>query len=150
MVHIWKGRLFFGPPNRLHLGGGDAGRVNLKCNPVLPRDQRTATNFFNTGCISLPAKGDIGNAPRNLYRGPGRNNWDMTLFRNFKLGSEQRVLTFRWEVYNVFNHTQFASIDNTILYLAAGSALLNVNSTFGQALTAQPPRQMQFSLRLRF
>jgi hypothetical protein len=133
-----------------YLGGGDAGRVNLTCNPVLPRDQRTDAKFFNTGCISLPARGDIGSAPRNIYRGPGRNNWDMTLFRNFKLGSEERVLTFRWEVYNLFNHTQFSSIDNTILYLAAGPAILNLNSTFGQALGAASPRQMQFSLRFRF
>jgi hypothetical protein len=74
----------------------------------------------------------------------------MTLFRNFNLGSEERVLTFRWEVYNVFNHTQFSSVDNTILYLAMGPAIMNVNSTFGQALSAASPRQMQFSLRFRF
>ena len=133
-----------------YLGGGDAGRVNLTCNPALPRDQRTVDKFFNTGCISLPTRGDIGNAPRDVYRGPGRNNWDMTLLRNFELGSEQRVLTFRWEVYNLFNHTQFTSIDNTVLYLAAGPAILNLESTFGQALSAAPARQMQFSLRFRF
>jgi len=100
--------------------------------------------------MSLPGKGDIGNAPKDVYRGLGRNNWDMTLFRNFKLGAEERVLTFRWEVYNVFNHTQLSSIDNTVLYLAAGPATLNLNPTFGQALSALPARQMPFSLRLRF
>lgn len=133
-----------------YLGGGDAGRVNLACNPALPRDQRTVEKYWNTSCVSLPARGDVGNAPKDVYRGPGRNNWDMTLFRNFRLGSEERVLTFRWEVYNLFNHTQFTGIDNTVLYLAAGPAIMNVNPTFGQALNAAPARQMQFSLRVRF
>jgi hypothetical protein len=133
-----------------YLGGGDAGRVNLTCNPALPRDQRTVEKYWNTSCVSLPARGDVGNAPKDVYRGPGRNNWDMTLFRNFRLGSEERVLTFRWEVYNLFNHTQFTGIDNTVLYLAAGPAIMNVNPTFGQALNAAPARQMQFSLRVRF
>ena len=35
------------------------------------------------------------------------NNWDMTFSKNFPLKSEKRVLMFRAEMYNIFNHTQF-------------------------------------------
>ena len=42
-----------------------------------------------------------------------RSNFDLTWFRNFNLGSDKRVLTFRAEAYNVLNHTQLNSIDTT-------------------------------------
>jgi hypothetical protein len=133
-----------------HLGGGDSPRVNLTCDPNLPRGERTVDRFFNTSCIELPGRGDYGNASKNIYRGPGRNNWDMSLMRNFNLGSEERVLTFRWELYNIFNHTQFSTIDNLLLYAAFGPSPINLNANFGKATGAYSARQMQFSLRLRF
>src|SRR5205807_3405558 len=107
----------------------DAQRVNLTCNPNLGHYDKTEDMFFNTSCISFAGKGDIGNAPKDAVRGPGRSNFDMTLFRNFKLGSEQRIMTFRAEVYNVFNHTQLNSIDGTAIYLPTGQ---QINPTFGQ------------------
>ena len=127
-------------------GGGDIQRVNLTCNPNLAHSDKTPTRFFNTTCIQFPG-GSLGNANKAVVRGPGRNNFDLSLFRNFNLGSEKRVLTFRAEAYNAFNHTQLNSIDTTAVYLPNG---INVNPTFGQALGAWPARQLQFSLRLRF
>jgi hypothetical protein len=56
-------------------------------------------------------------------------------------------MTFRFEAYNAFNHTQFNTIDTTPRYSTAGAQL---NPTFGQPLTAYPARQLQFSLRLKF
>jgi hypothetical protein len=58
---------------------------------------------------------------------------------NFKLGNEQRVLTFRWELYNVFNHTQFNSIDTTATFNATTGQ--QTSATFVQALGALPARQ---------
>jgi hypothetical protein len=127
------------------VGGGDAQRVNLTCNPNYGHD-RTANNWFNTSCIQYPGA-TLGNSGRNVLRGPGRTNLDLTLFRNFNLASDTRVLTFRWEVYNAFNHTQFNTVDTTARFNAAGQ---QTNPTFGQAIGAYPARQMQFSLRLRF
>ena len=128
-------------------GGGDQPpRVNLSCNPNLGHYDKTPDKFFDASCIQFPGNTN-GNANKAVVRGPGRSNFDLTVFRNFNLGSDTRVLTFRAEAYNVFNHTQLNSIDNTAVYLPFG---LNVNPTFGQALGAWPARQMQFSLRLRF
>jgi hypothetical protein len=128
-------------------GGGDQPpRVNLSCNPNLGHYDKTPEKFYDASCIQFPGNTN-GNANKAVVRGPGRSNFDLTLFRNFNLGSDKRVLTFRAEAYNVFNHTQLNAIDNTAVYLPFG---LNVNPTFGQALGAWPARQMQFSLRLRF
>ena len=128
------------------LGGGDAGRVNLSCNPNLGHFDKTSARFFDTSCVSIPGKGDIGNAPKDAVRGPGRSNLDTTLFRNFNIGSEKRVLTFRWEVYNTFNHTQFNAIDTNATVIAGK----NTSTTFGSATGAWAARQMQFSLRFTF
>ncbi len=129
-------------------GGADGQRANLTCNPNQGHYDKTVNAFFNTSCVAFAGRGDIGNAPKDAVRGPGRSNFDMTLFRNFNLGSERKVLTFRSEVYNVFNHTQFNSIDLTARFDPATGR--QVNTTFGQALGAWSARQMQFSLRLKF
>ena len=128
------------------LGGGDSQRVNFSCNPNYSRSGRSVTNYFNTSCIQYPGA-TYGNEGRNIINGPGRNNFDMALFRNFNVGNERRVLTFRYETYNTFNHLQLNTIDTSPRYSPAGA---QINPTFGQALTAYPARQMQLSLRLRF
>jgi len=130
------------------LGGGDTGRVNLTCNPNLARGEKTQARWFNTSCIAMPAKGDMGNASRDVFKRPGRNNWDLTLFRSFNLGAEGRTLSFRMELYNAFNSTQFTTIDGAARFNTTTGA--QTNPTFGQVLGAAAPRQMQFSLRLRF
>ena len=128
------------------VGGGDYQRVNLTCNPNLSRSGRAASAYFNTSCIQFPGS-TLGNSGRNVIKGPGRNNFDFALFRNFHLGSEKRTLIFRAEAYNAFNHLQINTIDTSPRYNAAG---VQINPTFGQGLTAYPARQMQLSLRFRF
>ncbi len=127
------------------VGGGDYQRVNVTCNPNYGHFDRSGINFINTACVQYPGA-SIGNAGRNIIRGPGRNSLDLALFRNFNLG-ESRMLTFRFEAYNAFNHTQFNTVDLSPRYNTAG---VQINPTFGQALTAYPARQLQFSARVRF
>ena len=53
----------------------------------------------------------FGYMGRNTLHGPGRNNWDIALLKNFTpLWSEGSMLQFRLETYNTFNHTQFQGI----------------------------------------
>ena len=40
-------------------------------------------------CFSIPAPGTFGNSARNLWHGPGVNNWDVSFFKQFPLWSEQ-------------------------------------------------------------
>ena len=128
-------------------GGGDGQRVVVTGKAPLPHGERAFSRWFNTSVFARPAKGDPGNAPKDVFRGPGRNNWDVTLFKNFPLKSEERVLQFRWEFYNVLNHTQFAGVDSSARFDAAGN---QINGLFGQATSARTPRIMQVSLRFRF
>ena len=130
-------------------GGGDGQRVEMTCNPNLPHDQRNVNQFFDTACIALPVGlGNPGDAPVDVYRGPGINNTDATLFKNFPLHNEKRVLQFRWEFYNLFNHTQFLTVNNSAVFNPTTGA--QTNGLLGHAITARDARIMQVSLRLRF
>jgi hypothetical protein len=82
----------------------------------------------------------FGNLGRNILRGPGQRNADMALIKRTRLG-EKVSMTFRWEVFNVFNWSNFAN--------PAGD--VSSPSTFGK-ITAMSvnPRIMQFGLKLEF
>ncbi len=129
-------------------GGGDGQRVNISGDPRLAHSDRTVDHFLNTSVFSLPQKGDAGNAARDLFRGPGLIVSDATLFKNFPIKGEQRALQLRWEVYNLFNHTNFSSVDNTTRF--DPSTGIQTNATFGRATAARNPRLMQVSLRFSF
>jgi hypothetical protein len=125
-------------------GGGDGTRVVMLSNPSGPR---TFTQWFNTSAFGLPAHGTFGNAPRNVFRGPGVNNFDLSLGKKFALGKETRNVQFRWEAFNAFNHTQFDTVNTTANFTAAG---VQTNGQFGQVTGVRPPRVMQLSLRVEF
>jgi len=128
-------------------GGGDGARLWITGNPVLPRDERTPDHWFNTSAFTPPRRGEVGNAPKDVIRLPGANNWDMSIFKKFNLRSESRYLQFRWEIYNVFNHTQFSNVDSNAIFSAAG---VQTNNQFGRVNGARDPRTMQLALRLTF
>lgn len=129
------------------LGGGDPGRVDLIGPVQLDRSARTFNKYFATQNVVKPAKGDLGNAGRVNFRGPGINNWDMNLSKTFPLASEKRNLQFRWEAYNVFNHSQFSGVNASATFNAAG---VQTNPNFGRITSARNPRIMQGSLRFSF
>ena len=92
-----------------------------------------------------------GNMGRNVLRGPGINNWDISIMKNFQL-TESKSLQFQSNFFNAFNHTQFYG--PTSSEGSTGGA-----SQFGQVSTdtspsSSPyyrgPRIMQFALKIYF
>lgn len=85
----------------------------------------------------------FGTAEKGVIRGPGRNNWDIALHKEFAgipfINPEGANLQLRIESFNTFNHTQWAGINAN--YSAGGFG--NVNSTLG-------PRQVQLTMKLAF
>jgi hypothetical protein len=84
--------------------------------------------------------GQFGNTPRTLCCNSPINNFDMGIFKDTSVGEKMR-LEFRTEIYNVFNHAQFYSIDGN-----SG----NAGTTFGQPQKVRDPRLLQFALKLLF
>lgn len=128
-------------------GGGDGNRVNIRQSATLGRAERDFTRWFDPTAFSRPARGDFGNAPKDVYRGPGINSWDISVFKNFPVFSESRIIQFRSEFYNLFNHTQFSSVDSTARFDAAGN---QVNTRLGQVTGARSSRVIQFALSFKF
>jgi hypothetical protein len=129
------------------LGGGDGGRIIVTGKAALSHADRDFLRWFNTSVFARPAKGDLGNAPKDVFRGPGFNSWDITLFKNFPIKSERRILTFRWEMYNAFNHTQYSGLNTSARFDPAGA---QTNALFGTVTSARAARVMQASLRFKF
>jgi 3D (Asp-Asp-Asp) domain-containing protein len=80
----------------------------------------------------------FGNLGHNALRGPGRDQWNLAMFKSFAF-SERAHLELRAESYNTWNHTQFNGISGTI-----GSA------TAGQETSAFDPRVFQLGAKLMF
>jgi hypothetical protein len=121
-------------------------RVVLTGNPVLPKGDRTFSRNFNTEVVKAPAVGTLGNAGRYNLRGPGINNWDISLLKNIPVG-ERVKLQFRSEFYNAFNHTQFNGLDVAARFDAQGR---QVNARFGEFTGALTPRIIQLAIRASF
>ncbi len=94
-------------------------------------------NLFTNATV---APGTIGNAPRTICCGPGINNWDMSFNKQTHFG-ERWQMEFRGDIFNVWNHAQFYSVDGDVS---------NTGSTFGQVQHVHDPRLVQFSLKFRF
>jgi hypothetical protein len=95
----------------------------------------------------MPAVGTLGNAAKTLIRGPGIDNFDLAMFKNFYLRERLR-LQFRVEAYNAFNHTQFSDLDTTARFNSATGQ--QINSRFSEFTAARTPRRLQLALRLVF
>jgi len=125
----------------------DGPRVVVLANPILPKSERSFSHNFPTDVFAPPAVGTFGNAPRDVIRGPGVNNWDLSLFKNFRLPGERFKLQFRGEAYNAFNHTQFSNLDTTARFDAQGN---QTNARLSEFTAARPARRIQLALRLNF
>jgi hypothetical protein len=113
-----------------------SGPLQLNHNP------RNGQPYFNTALFSVPVVGDPGNARRRFFSGPGMDNYDMSLQKNFQL-SESKVLDLRAEGFNVFNHAQFCGPQ-------AVNGNITDNSDFGQVVSAAAPRLIQLAVNLVF
>ena len=127
---------------------GNAQPFLMTGDPNLPRSQRTVDRWFDTSVFKRPAgRGDLGNDCNNArIRLPGYNNHDLSLFKDFPVARNQKM-QFRWEIYNLFNATQFADVNTAAQFDATGK---QTNANFGKVTSARNERRMQLSIRYIF
>ena len=70
----------------------DGARIVMAGNPVLPKSERTFTRYFRTDVFRAPAVGTVGNAAKTVLRGPGINNWDIAVYKNFPASEKVRSI----------------------------------------------------------
>jgi hypothetical protein len=89
---------------------------------------------FNCSGVAQFTFGTLG---RNAIRGPGINNWDLSLIKRTSI-TERLKIEFRAEFFNAFNHAQFLNPH----YKSSGN--------FAQVTLARDPRLGQLGLKLSF
>lgn len=102
----------------------------------------TAPAVANSIAVNGVEAIDYGNSGIGVARGPGNNNWDMTLGKETRVGgiNEGATLTFRTEFFNVWNHAQYANPGT-----AVGTASYGVINASSVA-----PRLIQFALKYQY
>ncbi len=114
-----------------------------------PYAGQNSAQWLNVGAFTRPADGTWGTTHRNQFRYPWIQNLDSSLIKNFNF-SERMKLTYRFEVFNVFNHAEIWSANNGFSADAPGLGLSATNATFGEVNGWRDPREIQMALRFQF
>ena len=120
---------------------------------LTPSGGKSVAEWINPAAFSAPA-GEFGTAPRDLVRGPGTWQIDLSADKTFPLWEHGR-LQFRSEFYNIFNHPQLGQPQSTFNpsnTTGFGSIITTVNLNVSPItpVGSGTPREMQFALRLDF
>jgi hypothetical protein len=106
---------------------------------------------LNQSAFIRPPDGQWGDLGRNALRLPGISNVDMALMKSFAI-TERAKVTFRFEVFNLFNHPELWSINTNFNGDNPGSGLSASDGTFGQPASGgyRDARTIQLALRFAF
>jgi Carboxypeptidase regulatory-like domain/TonB-dependent Receptor Plug Domain len=139
-------------------GIGSAARADIIGDPtvgVVQSPDQLGPQIYNPNAYALPRGLTIGNTGRNSLNNTHWTNFDMALFKHFRI-NERMNIEFRAEAFNIFNHTQWLPIAGD-----SGSAANNLgetNNTFSlspgdgflQVTGAHNPRILQLGLKFNF
>ncbi|MBZ5568574.1 MAG: carboxypeptidase regulatory-like domain-containing protein [Acidobacteriia bacterium] len=137
-----------GSPINVVRGIQDSGleglRPDLLRDPNLPPAKRTLQEYFDVSAFDTSRftgshLHDVGNAPRNVLRGPGFVNLDLSVFKGARLKEWGRV-QFRVEFFNLANTPHFANPNGS---MSAGN-FGSITQTIGN------PRIIQFAAKVEF
>jgi hypothetical protein len=111
------------------------GPLQINTNP------RNGRSEFNTSLFAPEALGQLGNAARRFFYGPGIDNFDMQISKTVQF-TDSRSLDIRVEAFNVFNHAQFygpSAVDGEIN-----------DPNFGRVVSAAAPRLVHVAAKFHF
>lgn len=136
-------------PDNSRTGGNHAARANCIGDPFAgaTADRKRYVNsgpgfFLNPAAFAVPGIGQFGTCGPRTFHGPGIENVDFSVFKNFVFAERFR-LEFRSEFFNLFNHANFQNPNSSV----APSSLGSFGRTFS---TIADPREIQFALKLYF
>lgn len=118
---------------------GTTARPNRLADGNLPSDQRGIRRWFDTAAFAAPTCVCFGNAGRDILRGPGLTNVDLSIMRDFSFHERYRI-QFRFESFNLMNHPNFGLPNSAIGNAAVGTISTVIN----------PERQNQAVLKFFF
>jgi hypothetical protein len=148
------------------------GKVAIDKTTYIDPTYGPTLSWWNSGAITQPqfsqlyANGEpcmFGCMGRNVLTGPGRNNFDMALEKNFStpwFNGEHSTVQFRLETFNTFNHTQYqyvnagcsgsVSFGGSCSAFDASGAPGGPNVGQGEVNSTWSPRNIQLGLKFIF
>jgi hypothetical protein len=115
-------------------------RPNVAGHAISQSKSDLINNYFAGYTFTTPpASNPWGNLGRNAFRAPSLEQWDLGVYKTFRLPREGMGLQFRSEFLNVLNHTNLGLPNAT-----------TTSAAFGTIRTTYPPRQIQFALKFLF
>jgi hypothetical protein len=128
--------------------GEGTDRPDLIGNPNA--GPHTVAQWFNTAAFTMNAPLAFGNAGRNIVEGPPFRNFDFALLKDTRI-AEAANLEFRAELFNVFNHPNFALPGNILTAPNFGALFQTPDVAQNNVgLGSGGPRLIQFGLKLSF
>ena len=130
------------------LGGGTSNRPNLAGKISYAKTQAAWFNGATTGVYTDPVapwfggpNQGFGAAGKDNVRGPGLNNFNLSLTKNIPLSGKDNGpgIELRFESFNTFNKTQWSGVDTN-----------NHDGNFGQVTSIFLPRNLEFSGKFHF
>ncbi|UCF38434.1 MAG: hypothetical protein JSU96_06210, partial [Acidobacteriota bacterium] len=110
--------------------------------------------WFNPRCFEAPSIGRNGHFARPYMKGPGFQNHDLSIFKNWQIGTaEDRKLQFRVSFYNILNHPlPFFSGQETRLNFTDGVMTEETieQDNVGRTALKRGRRIMQFAVKYMF
>ncbi len=143
----WQVSGIFGYQVGFPLAWGNVLYYGNPANIIKPADQRTVDGWFNTAGFETASANQLVNNLRtwplrfSQIRGRNTDNIDLALIKDTRI-SEGKILQFRTEALNAFNHPGFPSPQMT-----------PTSTTFGKITAANQagyPRRLQLSLKFIF
>lgn len=119
-------------------------RPNLVGNPHVPFNPLGP--FLNPAAFAQPLAGTYGNLGRNVFSGPGLNDFDMSFVKTQQISHDWR-LRLRAEFFNIWNHPNFANPSTTF---GSGFQLTSTPDSFNPYFGNGSPRNIQLVAELEF
>jgi hypothetical protein len=125
------------------LGSGGNGRGGVTRRPdflggSVQIADPTPLQWFNIAAFQAGPATREGNAPVGNILGPGAYTWDLSLRKRFKLPREGMNVMFQADAFNAFNRANWQNPG------------VGIGGSFGKIGSANPPRNVQFGLKLAF
>lgn len=145
ITSIWSGWPFnpeiFGDPNNDGVWGDRPNRVG---SGILPGSRRSVDKWFETSDFVMPDYSGpnpqwFGNCGRNILRGPGKTNWDISILKRTRVSGDGKLLEFRVQFFNALNHANFQQPGNII-----------GTPTFGVISNADNAREIEAAVKFTF
>src|SRR5712692_8285512 len=119
-------------------------------NPGQPSNYLQTVTDPTTGvvqwkCFSFPLLGELGNLGRNTLRGPGLQEFDFSLFKNWPFWRERMRLQFRAEFFNLFNKPNFQALKVKVF---SNKGKPDLTALVLPSPTQTTEREIQFGLKL--